>query len=471
LHLSGKIQGFGALVVVRLSDWTITHASDNADTFLGGPIPLFLGTDIRTVNFWSPTWMDKVPLETGARNELIDQDMVVTLIRSHEYLLIESEPVLSTAAPTPVHQLHRNLIRPPGSTAELGAYQDTLVRHILTVTGMDRVMIYQFRSDWSGEVVAEAMHGERGSYKGLRFPAGDIPAIARKLYEQNPIRTIPDVGGQEHTIRSIVPHAPDLSYSDLRSVSPMHLKYLANMGVSASLSVPVRVADRLWGLVVAHSYQGRHLLSHDQRHSATLLTNAFALGLASYKAAESLRLVDAVDRNVHSAMVPLLQTESPIEFFADCAQALQALMAADGVAIAVGERAAISGGGLSLDALAELDRWFIEDHQDTLLMTDRLCDASPSVLSVAMVYAGTMAVKIWSAKHGWLRFYWFRLSETQEITWAGNPDKPPEFGSHALSPRLSFEKWVEIRHGYSSEWTSGDRLSALRVRSIAGRLM
>lgn len=471
LHLSGKVQFFGSLMVVRLSDWIITHASDNAAAFLGAELTRYLGTDVRLASFWSSEWQSHIPATQGDRAEILLDGWVVTLILSGDYLILECEESANATAPIPVHQLHKGLIRPPDTHAEMEAYQETLVQHILTVSGMDRVMIYRFRDDWSGEVVAEAYEGSLGSYKGLRFPAGDIPAIARKLYEQNPIRTIPDVQGREYVIRSITPEAPDLSYSDLRSVSPMHLMYLGNMGVRASLSVPVLIGSRLWGLVVAHNYEEPCLLSQEQRHCAFLLTNAFSLGMASYRAANSLRMVDSVDRNAHAAMEPMLQVEHPLEAFTECAHAMQSLMEADAVAVAMEGRAAISGNGLSLENLAAFDRWFVEEHQDSLLMTQQIAGLDAPGLTMGSSFAGVLATKIWSAKRGWLRFYWFRVSETQNITWAGNPDKPQEAAGHVLGPRRSFEKWVEVRHGYSQEWAAAHRLSALRIRAIAGRSM
>lgn len=469
LHLSGKIQGFGALIVVRLSDWIITHASDNADSFLGSGIDQCLGTDVRTAGFWSSGWADRIPQTHGERTELMHGPWVFTFIRSGDYLLIECEPIGPVSPPIPIHQLHRSLIRPPNTADELTAYQETLVQHLLAVTGMNRVMVYRFRDDWSGEVITEATDRPLGSYMGLRFPAGDIPAIARKLYEQNPIRTIPDVEGPEYAIRSLIPEAPDLSFSDLRSVSPMHQMYLRNMGVAASLSLPVLIGGQLWGLVVGHSYAGPCLLSHDQRHCAVLLANAYALGLANYRAAESLRLVDSVDRRVHAALQPMLQADHPFDAFHNCAHALQQLMEADAVAVAMEDRAALAGEGLNLDALADFDRWFVEEYEDYLLMSHRLTEFGVQSFAVATLFAGVLAVRAWSAQRGWLRFYWFRLSESQQITWAGHPDKPREAASAALSPRRSFEKWVEIRHGSSREWTSAHRLSALRVRAVAGR--
>jgi hypothetical protein len=44
----------------------------------------------------------------------------------------------------------------------------------------------------------------------------------------------------------------DLSHSVLRSVTPVHIEYLGNMGVRASMSVSIVIAGRLWGMLACH---------------------------------------------------------------------------------------------------------------------------------------------------------------------------------------------------------------------------
>src|SRR5699024_859389 len=98
------------------------------------------------------------------------------------------------------------------------------------LTGFDRVMVYRFDADYNGEVVAESKREDLNPFHGLHYPATDIPAQARALYELNWIRLISDL---EYTPSPLVPQlnpvtgAPlDLTHATLRSVSPIHVEYL-----------------------------------------------------------------------------------------------------------------------------------------------------------------------------------------------------------------------------------------------------
>ncbi|MBK7416290.1 MAG: GAF domain-containing protein [Dechloromonas sp.] len=141
-------------------------------------------------------------------------------------------------------------LKTPGNAAELTAHHQALLLGVREITGFDRVMLYHFHDDFSGEVIAEEAREGLGSYMGLRFPASDIPAIARRIYLVNPWRSIPDI---ETPISAVLGEGvSNLTNSLLRSVSPVHLKYLEHMGVRASFSLPVKVGGKLWGLVACH---------------------------------------------------------------------------------------------------------------------------------------------------------------------------------------------------------------------------
>ena len=142
-------------------------------------------------------------------------------------------------------------------------------------------MVYRFDANWNGEVVAEDKLAEMHPYFGHSFPASDIPAQARALYVHSAFRLIPDA---RYTPCRIVPaidpttDAPiDLSGANLRSVSPIHCEYLANMGVVGSMSVSVIKDGVLWGLVACHHRTAR-FVTYAVRQSCELLT----LAMTSY---------------------------------------------------------------------------------------------------------------------------------------------------------------------------------------------
>ena len=132
------------------------------------------------------------------------------------------------------------------------------------IIGYDRVMVYRFDSDWNGTVIAESQDDQLPtSYLGLHFPASDIPAQARRLYTINRLRCVPDIeytpvgllnGGGGTADRSL-----DMSHCVLRSVSPIHLEYLRNMRVAATLSVSLLKDGALWGLIACHHSEPRRV--------------------------------------------------------------------------------------------------------------------------------------------------------------------------------------------------------------------
>ena len=479
LHLSGRIQGHGVLLAVSVNSQCVTHASANCEAEWGLAPETLLGVALANLPLYQPEF--DAAYDLAPSTQLVVANVAlpqgghwdVTLTRTADTLLLEWEKNDPEIKPIAIHQMHRTLVRPPSHKEDIARYYDMLVAYFREITGMDRVMIYRFREDWSGEVMAEGVSGDRGSYKDMRFPASDIPAIARALYLQNPYRMIPDVDGPVFPLWAQTAEPPDLTWSDLRSVSPMHLSYMRNMGVRASFSVPIVIMGKLWGLIVCHHYEGPCLLSQDQRHGCVTLGAAFSLGLASYLAGIRLQIMDGMDRRIQAALQAFVGLNNPLEGMGDADMPITALIKSDGFALAIDDHAAISGQGPSLEGLGVMDDWFLNHNEATFISMERLADVFAAYPEVCMVSCGVLAVKIWTASRGWLRFYWFRQAEAQEITWAGNPDKPQaeNTSAAALSPRRSFEKWIEIRTGYCREWTPDEKLMAAKFRNTAGRLL
>jgi light-regulated signal transduction histidine kinase (bacteriophytochrome) len=144
-------------------------------------------------------------------------------------------------------------------------------------------MIYRFDAQWNGEVVGESRRHDLEPYLGLSYPAGDIPAQARRLYEVNLARYIPDVHYTPQALRvraDCVEAAPlDMSLADLRGISPVHIEYLRNMGVRATFVLSLMVGGRLWGLIACHHYTTTHF-SYEVRAACELLSQVASLKLA-----------------------------------------------------------------------------------------------------------------------------------------------------------------------------------------------
>ncbi len=469
LHRSGAIQGFGTLLHLN-REQRLTHRAANLGEFLpeqanlrpGDTLPPAL-QDVLAVP------LTALPDTPGARREypalLANEDGVLdaVLSRGPEGIVVEFTRPDDAHRRSGAHRHQVGLLRTPENEHELQAYHQRLADAVREESGFDRVMIYRFHEDWSGEVVAESASGRLGSYLGLHFPASDIPAIARNLYLVNPSRLIPDVAAAPVPLLGLTPEPPDLTWSDLRSVSPVHLQYLTHMGAGASFSIAIKIAGKLWGLVACHHLAPRAISLTTRRHCVDL-ARGHALGLTAWLAQSRLRFIDALEHRVNRIVETLTHSPDALEHLPACAPALIELTGAVSFALALDDEIIQIGEGLELPALQTLDHVFCNTVPDIIWHTAHLAGEHPELPPSPI--AGILAFKGRTRSGRHLRGYWMRPEVPLEVTWAGNPDKPVEIrdGIPGLSPRHSFEKWVEIKRGLAPPWNNEARMVALRLR-------
>jgi light-regulated signal transduction histidine kinase (bacteriophytochrome) len=197
------------------------------------------------------------------------------------------------------------------------------------------------------------------------------------------------------------------------------------------------------------------------------LTSAYALILLSYFAGRNLQALDSLDRRIDNILAALAEFGDPLDGVRATSDRLMDSMSAQGFAMAVGDDVVIAGDGPDLAQMAVIDRWFMTAGPEGTVMSDHLEDIFPGETLMLAKVRGMAAVKALSDRSGWVRCYWFRPALPQEIAWAGNPNKPviERSGVAALSPRRSFEKWIEVRSGYSRPWSNEEKLIAGKYRS------
>jgi chemotaxis family two-component system sensor kinase Cph1 len=471
LHFSGAIQASGALV--RFDEQgKVSDVSENLEEFIGIPTVEALYGNLDWG--WLLGKLDDLPPRAGAQIPCYDLQhssgnrLDIRLVRDAQggVLAELGRPTENEVSIIDPHILQQPLMHVPENEAELSAYYASLLEGVFALSGYDRIMLYRFHEDWSGEVIAEKTTTTLGSYLQLRFPASDIPEIARNLYLLNPCRHIPDTLAQPVALIGKEKTPADLTYTDLRSVSPVHLKYLENMGVGASFSLPIRVAGKLWGLVACHNLRSRSISAANKQACATL-ASTFSLGLSSWLACKRMQIIDGLDRRVEKILETISQYPHPLDGIELNGQSLIDALGAEGFALAIGDEVVLVGNTPHLDEMGPVDAWFQDQSQDSLFETDRLSDTfsgNPLLLAAA---SGLMAIKANSPRSGRVRIYWFRPEEPYSVAWAGNPNKPmtENAGVVMLSPRRSFEKWVEIRTGYSRPWSDADRMTAAKFRN------
>jgi len=469
LAYSGAIQPHGGLIHLD-AQGCIRHVSAHLDAYLpasfaalpGQPLPDELAQVI------APS-LTKLSERPGSRSELVavslaeDALLDFVITRGGDGVIIELIPHTGLI----VSPLESSV---PMNTPQNGAEALLLHQEMATLfqqlTGFNRVMIYAFREDGDGDVLAEARDAEvYGSYLGLRFPGSDIPKIARDLYLKNPWRLIPDTQAQAVPLLSDQPEPPDLTWSDLRSVSPVHQAYLANMGVQASLSFPIVVARELWGLVSCHHAEPRSvplpILSSASRNA-----RQYGLAIAGWQGASRMRLMDSVSSRFKSINMMLLRHGSILTAADEMATILLEQLNACGMAIRLADDWVHVGDVLELTTLEPLDEWFQSDCPEVVFNSDSLTRILPD--ACALPLAGVIALRMRTRSREDLHLWLFRKELVQEVEWGGNPNKPVECQAGVLdiAPRRSFEKWVEKRKGYCLPWKNEDRLVMLQLRNM-----
>jgi light-regulated signal transduction histidine kinase (bacteriophytochrome) len=474
IHELGAIQSFGFLLALSI-DWLIRRASANVERFLGVAAEDLLGTSAvpllgdhavhtlrnRLAMLRGDDAVERIfglPIADGRRF-----DFALHMIG--DTIVLEGEESSEDAATDVGSAIRAMMARLDETTDAAGFYREG-ARQVRALTGFDRVMVYRFDRDGSGVVVAEAMRAGIGSFMGLRYPASDIPQQARKLYLRTPFRIIADV---EAAPVPIVPQrdengAPiDLSLSVLRSVSPIHIEYLKNMGVGASLSISIIVEGQLWGLFACHHY-GARCPNFERRSVAELFGQMFALKLESRERKE-MAGYELAARGSTDRLLAAVASDSTLLDNPDwLGSMMRETVPSDGIAIWIDGKVACSGMTPPPDALPAIVRRLNAMAAGRVFATDRLADTLPSAADYDDIAAGLLAIPISRRPRDYVLL--FRQERVRTVKWAGDPHKPAQLGPHGarLTPRKSFELWSQEVRGRAEPFTTAELRVAEMLR-------
>lgn len=324
------------------------------------------------------------------------------------------------------------------------------VKRIREMTGFDRVMAYRFRQDESGDVMAEDRREDLTPYLGQRYPASDIPAQARRLYALNTLRMIVDIGYQSVPMLGAPGSAPlDMSFAVLRSVSPIHVEYLQNMGVGASMSVSIVINGHLWGLIACH-HNAPKQVPYAIRMAADVLAQVLASTIQSI---ESKRDADVVQQaaSARSALVEsMLLDDDPLQAFQHHADALRATGHADAMVCSLYGKLFIDGDVPAPVADAIVASLPANSHE--LQKRERLGDWPDDAREALKGWVGMLALPFDPPGGGWCIM--LRQEQIENVTWAGHPQKLVRIGPMGarLTPRGSFDAWCETVVGHAEPW-------------------
>ena len=474
IHTPGAIQPYGVVLVIDATTSVVVARAisdprvlQDAGDPLDGPLDAALGGVLRP---WLPAIhalepQTSVYLGTAAVGAQ-DVHHVLAHRTDASTLIVECEQSLpgesgSLEALYPFIRSFMAEVERASTVRELCAIG---ARHVRRLAAFDRSLVYQFDEDWHGAVVAEDRNDVLPSYWDLRFPEGDIPAQARELYRRNRVRLIGDAGYQRVPLErsASLDGAPpvDLSPCVLRSVSPVHLQYMRNMGTLASMSISVVHEGRLWGLISLHN-EGPKRVPYHVRTACEFIGEILSLQIAE-KERVSKGEARASRRAFQMHLLGRMSGEDDfIAALGKDRKNLLALTESAGVAI-IDNEACLRVGQCpeEADVLAMLP-WLKERRgTDDMFSTDVLSAEWPAAEAYADVASGLLAISISQLNDSYL--IWFRPEVIRTVNWGGDPRK--NLGTEGISPRLSFEAWKETVRLRSLPWTDVDRDAAMDLR-------
>jgi chemotaxis family two-component system sensor kinase Cph1 len=479
IHIPGTIQSHGMLLVLSDPELVVLQASANIGTMLGVAVDVALGSAVAAVlGTAAAEQLERILRRDGAgpianplrftlgKAEPVEFECIA--LRSGARILLELEPLERVASPNRFDAFGhvRASIERMEDAADIAALVRGAAEAIRLISGFDRAMVYRFDEDWHGDVISESTaDGVPVAYLGLRFPAGDIPEQARRLYLTNPLRLIVDAG---YVPVPLVPECDpadgkplDLSYAILLSVSPIHLEYLHNIGVRATLTISLIVDGRLWGLIACHHLQPRRL------DYVTRASCEFFGRMLSWQLGSRLNADDA-ERKLAAYSLVAAYTRT-LSFSSDIAQVLLAepqplleLFAGQGLVVrldgAIG-RYGVTPDDATVGSIASALRPHIADG---IADTNQIAALVPAAARERANASGAILITLSASGDDYLLC--LRDEVIRSIDWAGDIRVPITESAGKLHPRSSFALWRETLRGQSARWTAQDIDSARRLR-------
>jgi len=485
IHIPGSIQPHGLLIVLSEPSLDILQISRNTETFLGQSPESLLGQnlsqllnvtqialvhqalnqdDLRVVNplklaLQTPTGL----VLDGVIHRNPDRILILELLPQAD----SSDLALTNFSAFSFFHLVQAATHRLQNATSLLELCEIAAREVRQMTGYDRVMIYRFDEQKNGEVIVDEKREDLESWLHLHYPAADIPPRARSLYQRRWVRLIPDAHYQPAALLPVnypLNDTPlDLSDAILRSVSPIHIEYLHNMGVGATMTISLMKDNDLWGLIACHHYSPRYI-PYELSTACEFLGQVMSMELAAKETLAN------VDYRIHLKALPgqflewMTTAANFIDGLTQYEPNLLALVSAQGAAICFNDRITTVGETPALPEIQALTTWLSQSCPGELFATHCLSEHYPAAEAFKDTASGLLAIAISSPPRNYV--LWFRPEVIQTVYWAGDPRRPVEVVQEGevlrLSPRRSFALWKEIVRLQSLRWQPYE-LDAARV--------
>lgn len=461
IHIPGSIQPHGFLIGINSSSWKIDFCSGNIFNYLEIDYKQILNTEFKTKfgelqETLVKEYISKNLLLSSSplRLNLFGKDFLCTIHKSDNIYILEGEPTSENKKLSDVYDQTSQFLSYMNETHTLRELCDMVAKGTREITGYDRVMVYRFDKDYNGEVFAESVRDDLEPFFGLHYPHTDIPPQARELYMQNLLRLIVDINYEPVPIYTIDDENEsknlNLSLSILRSTSPIHVQYLHNMGVGATLTISLIHQKKLWGLIACHHYSPKNL-TPEIRLAAQLQGHFITSQIDIRQSNEEYE----ISRKSNLALekinaVELPAKESSFEILVQKPELLE-LCNASGVTIIINGNIYKNGLLPGDNDIIILSEWLSQYTGNTQFFTDKLIDLIPeNLLENCENASGIVYHSLGIDNNNCI--IWYRPETLTEVNWAGDPTKAIVKDKNGLSPRNSFKLWREIIKCQSNVW-------------------
>ena len=483
LHQTNLIQPHGVMLLFTGPNWEIIQVSENIAAIIDEPISQLIGQSLQAyltessidnlAQLLQTSFEDKLPLTLEWQGSAGNQPLSSLIHRKHDYYVVEAQLASyvdsSTHSFADRYQQWKHAISAMERAASIKELCENAVVQIKQLSGFDKVMIYTFDEEWNGTVVAEALEEGMDRYLGLKFPASDIPKPARDMYKKNPSRIIPN---RDYTPVRLYPvlnpltHAfSDLTDADLRSVAAVHVEYLANMGVMASMSTRIIHEDRLWGLISCHHRTAKYL-SYEMASVFELLSNVLSAKITSLVFRESFEAKAQLNQTYTQVVEEVYRQQSILSAFMAHDDIFRQLLSADGVALSRNGRLELSGLTPDRTEIESLIYWLQSSQTAKTYHQPALSQAFEEASSYSDKASGLLALPIQPERGHYILA--FRAEVLRKVDWGGDPHMAVTFEKNntVYHPRHSFSLYQETVRHMAIPWTEIEQGAAENLRNF-----
>lgn len=479
LHQTNLIQPHGVLLIAEKKDLRITQVSENAIDILEKPAREIVNTFLHDYILPQHTSKLKERMNSGVSGRLpflldFHSGRHLAVIKPQDgHVIIEIEkqgrPANAEDSFIAVYQDIKYAMAAIEQAPTTEAACSNAIIELKRITGFDKIMVYKFDEAWNGDVIAEVMEEGMDSYMGLKFPASDIPRQARELYQKMPYRLIPNIHYEPvplyPVVNTLTGAFTDLSDSNLRSVAAVHLEYLQNMNVQASMSTRILENNQLWGLIACHHRTPKYL-SFEACALFELVSNVISAKIASVQSSDRYNYKTQMHQLQTTVIERIYKGRELFSGLLASKEDLLQLLGADGIALVFKKNIESFGSVPNEEELEELVFWLQALNINKMYHQPSLSYVFEQGASYAKTASGLMVLPVQAEKGEYILA--FRKEAVSKVNWGGNPDATVYFEADGKKyhPRASFNMWQEMVNQTAIPWNPGELETAESFRNF-----